>query len=485
MPGVTEEGFETKTFDQIKTEYEADFRDVFGENINLSSTSLLGGVIGIMSNNDSQLWELGSSVYLSRWVNTSTGRSLDNNVNFLGITRKQDFRTSGEVFMFGDVGTAIPEGTIFSNRDNLNFITLSNVEVVAGTPPIMRISRVSGLSANTVLLTPSNNLFGIFQPTGTSPSFLFNQSTDEIKASLESYFGENTIESVRLDNNDLLITFATNMFLPDFTSDGVNITFEQIGLANGVPVSVAAQDPGPFNVLAGDVNRIVTPLEGLDRVINFFNFIPGRYAETDEEVRRRWVNRVRAPITSTKDSIKNSLEALDGVTDAYVFDVEDNPAIPPLSLDVVVNGGDEDEIAQVIYNTKPPGIKLSSTVASQSIRGTATDSLGNTKSILFSRPDIITAEARVTLQKLGNFPDNGDNEIRQAIFNFQTRLPIGSVVRPSPDMIWALDGISGINSLSIEISVGGGDFSSNPYQLQTHESINFSTVSIIETPTTS
>ena len=498
MPGVTDEGFEIKTFDQIKTEYESDFRDIFGENINLSSTSLLGGLIGIMSNNDSQLWELGSSVYLSRWVNTATGRSLDNNVNFLGLTRKQDFRTSGEVFLFGDVGTSIPEGTILGSGGNLNFVTLSNVELISGLPPIMRISREAGLTTDTVMLIPSDDLFGIFQPPGTSPSFNFSELTDDIKTDLEGYFGENTIESVHRVTaseamsddtdrsvNDLIITFRTNMFLPGFTSDGVIITFEQIGRSNGIPVSVASQDSGPFDVAAGQVNRIITPIDGLSRVINFLDFIPGRYAETDEELRRRWINRVRSPINSTKDSIKNALESLDGVTDAYVFDVEDNDSIPPLSLDIVVNGGDEDDIAQVIYNTKPPGIRLSARVAEQSVTANATDNLGNIKPILFSRPDIIVAEARVTIQKLSTFPPNGDSEIRQAIFDFQTRLPIGSVVRPSPDMIWALEGIMGINSLSIEISVEGSPFSSDPYPLQTHETLSFSSVAIIEESTSS
>ena len=488
MAGVTNEGFEVRTFDDIKSGYESDFRDIFGSDINLSSTSLLGQVIGILTNNDSQIWELGSSVYLSRWVNTATARSLDNNVNFLGLTRKQDFRTSGVVFIFGEAGTSIPEGTIFSNTDNLNFITLRQVVLATGTPPVMRIRMVSGLSATNVLLTPTGNLYGIFQPEGTPPSFDFNQNTDEIKDNLESYFGDDTVATVQKDTanadlarrNDLIVTFGQNMFLPSFTSDGFLVSFDQIGRSDGNAVSVAAQESGPFNILAGNVNRIVTPLEGLDRVINFENFTPGRYSETDEELRRRWNNRVTAPINSTKDAIKNALETLDGVSDAYVFDVEDNSSIPPLNLDIVVSGGDEDQIAQVIYNTKPPGIQLSARIAERSVTGNATDAFGNIKPILFSRPDLVTAEARVTIQKLSNYPSNGDNEIRQAIFEFQSNLAIGSVVRPSPDMIWALSGIRGINSLQIEISVSGGDFSANPYQLQTHEALAFSSVIIVE-----
>ena len=485
MPGVTETGFEIKSFDQIKEDYEADFRDIFGSEINLSSTSLLGGVIGILSNNDSQLWELGSSVYLSRFVNTATGRSLDNNVNFLGLTRKQDFRTSGTVYIFGDVGTVIAEGTIFSSAENITFITVNRAEIATGVVPIIRISQLSGFSAPSVTLNPVDDLYGIFQPTGSPPVFNFNQNTDEIKEVLEGYFGEDTIESVAgVEQNStrtaIVITFATNMFLPPLTSDGLSITFDQIGFANGVAVPVVAQEPGPIKIDAGQVNTIVNPLEGVERVINFDDFIQGRLPETDTELRRRWQNRVSAPITSTKDAMRNAIETLEGVSDAFVFDLEDNPQIPAASIDIVVNGGQEDEIAQVIYNTKPPGIRLSAQLSDQTVTANARDTLGNLKPIIFSRPEVVPATARVTLQKLSNFPDNGDNAIRQGLADYQAQLSIGAGVRPSPDLIWALDGISGINSLKVEISVKGGDFQTDPYQLQTQEILSFTSIIIIE-----
>ena len=479
MPGVTATGFEAKTFNEIKEDYESDFRDIFGPEINLSSTSLLGGLIGIFANNDSQLWELGSAVYLSRWVNTATGQALDNNVNFLGINRKQDFRTSGDIYIFGSAGVTVPEGTVFSTQDGLQFINTSTVTLVSGTPPIMRISKIAGFSAPTITLIPSGNLYGLFQPVGTVPSFNFDQNTDEIKVILEGYFGENTIASVTR-STDIVITFSSNLFLPALSSDGVNISFDQIGMADGISLPVFAQESGPFNVKAGQLNSIDTPAEGIERVLNFEDFVPGRYAETDEELRLRWLNRVTSPITSTKDSIRNAIESLPGVSDASIFDIDDNSDIPPLTIDIVVNGGDENDIAQAIYNTKPPGVRVVAQLAQQSITGNATDSFGNLKPIIFSRPDIVPAVAKITLQKLSNYPDNGDNAIRQAIANLQERLPIGSVIRPSPDMIWALNGIMGINSLNIEISVNGGDFSSEPYQLRTSEIINFTSIIIVE-----
>ena len=486
MPGITNEGFETKTFNQLKTEIETDFREVFGDNINLESTSLLGGLVGIITNNYSQLWELGSSVYLSRFADTATGSSLDRIVNLLNIERKQDFRTSGEVYLYGAVGTIVPRGTIVANRNDVSFQTIQDITLGEGVTPIMRLRKTVPTAIDSFVLNPLSNLYGLFTITGNFNVGSFGGTTDSIKTAFESYFGVGSITSVERDtegfdaigllqDQDLVITFANNIFLPAFSAgSGIEVIYDRGGLANGAAVSVAAQNEGVFNISPGDINQIQTPIDNLDGVINFDPFIPGRLAETDAQLRERWYKRVSTPITSSKEAIENKIEELDGVIQAIVFET-------PGNIRCVVNGGENDEIAQAIYDNKPPGIDVLG-----QITGNAVDGRGNQQVLPFDRPSIIPVKVKVTITKTNTYPDNGDDIIRQSLIDYANNLAIGGKVIVSPDMVWALDGVSGIDNLKIEISVGdvGGmnflPFTTNNYQLQNQQIINFSTINIVD-----
>lgn len=472
MPGITNAGFEAKNFNQIKEELENNFRDIFGNGINISSTSILGQLIGILANNENNIYELASDEYLNRFPDTATGQSLDRLVNFLNIIRKQDFRTSGIVYLIGTQGTVIPQGTTFSDGNNLVFDTLEQVTLGPGTAPILRIARQSGIINNTLTLTPRNNFFGLFTIETTPISITYDDSISNIQTVLESYFGSGSITSVVRDsNNELVITFTNNIFLPAFFHDGFNITYDRAGFADGNSVSVASQVPGPILASIGQINTIVTAVTGLTAVRNFEDFTIGRLAETDTELRTRWTRRTRSPITGSDDAIEIAIEALDGVSQAIVSDVEGRYAIR-----VIVNGGSEDNIAQAIFNNKPPGIATEGSVI-----GLAINRHGNQVPIAFDRPTIISFYVRITLDTQTNFPADGQTAIRQLLIEYQNNLRIGGIVRPSPDMVWALRGIQGINSLQIEISPRNkNNFSENPYQLGSTEFANFVEVSFVD-----
>ena len=476
MAGLTETGFETKTFSEIKSDLERDFRNIFGDDINLSSTSLLGGLIGILANRESQLWEAGNSTYLSRYVDTADGISLDRIVNILQITRKRDFNTSGEVFFFGDVNVNIPAGTVVSNNLNNNFNTLESVTTIAGATPIIKIIQNVSLEEPNVRLSQrinTNNLYGLFQPLiGEVPEFSYSEDLDVIKSRLESYFGAGAITSViRNSDNSLTINFTNREFIPGFEAFGFNVEVIRAGRADGIAVSVDSSEAGILNIAAGQITNIETPISGINRVINFFDFISGRLSESDSEIRNRWNNRVKSPTTSSKDSIEFAIEEIDGVLQAIIFENENG------SFEIVVNGGIESDIAKAIILNKPVGIGLTGNVIA-----TTTDARGNIQLVRFSRPTILNVFVKVNiLRDRSNFAIDGVDIIRNLLNEYQYTLSIGALLKPSPDMIWALNNVEGLNSLSIEISVGNEDnYSSNNYQLANREIASFAKIEIRE-----
>ncbi len=109
---------------------------------------------------------------------------------------------------------------------------------------------------------------------------------------------------------------------------------------------------------------IQTPVIGLDSVTfdpEQANIQLGRLTETDNELRRRRQYSVGQTSTNTLESIKAVLYSTNGVKHVRAFenDTESTNAdgLPMKSFEMVVDGGDEDEITDKIFVNKPVGTR--------------------------------------------------------------------------------------------------------------------------------
>ena len=188
----------------------------------------------------------------------------------------------------------------------------------------------------------------------------------------------------------------------------------------------------------------------------------GRFAEIDSSLRTRWTNRIEGAQTSSAAALSSALQNLSGVSNVLVFEPEAGTA------DVVVEGGSGADIARTILNTKPLGTKF---IGSET--ETVADENGNPKIIRFSRPENRQISFAISLTGDADFPEDGENQIRAAINEYQNRLPIGGVIRVSPDIVWALNGIRGMNNLSIFINGAASDI-----QLETRQRAVFQPITV-------
>ena len=131
--GVTPEGFKQKRLPQIKEEYEDLFIGEFGE-INLDPQSVTGQLIGIFSKVLTDDWENLSDVYLSQYLNSATGISLDNVLAMMGIVRLPASKSSVIGAATGIQGTLIPAGSLarLSGSDDI-FVSTSSTIISNGT----------------------------------------------------------------------------------------------------------------------------------------------------------------------------------------------------------------------------------------------------------------------------------------------------------------------------------------------------------------
>lgn len=134
MFGLTANGFNRKRLDDIKTELEAAYKLIFGDNIDVSPQSVFGQIIGIHSEREADLWEQSENVYNAFYPSTAQGIQLSNLVTLNGIVRQNAVSSTVTITCTGTDGTLIPIGSLVSTSDTkVQFISISDGTITSGT----------------------------------------------------------------------------------------------------------------------------------------------------------------------------------------------------------------------------------------------------------------------------------------------------------------------------------------------------------------
>ena len=125
--------------------------------------------------------------------------------------------------------------------------------------------------------------------------------------------------------------------------------------------SAIAEQFGPIYTAAGELSTIITAIGGLFGITNPLDLTTGRNIETDEELRLRHSLSVQQAGSGTLASIVAAVRNVDGVT--AVIGLENRTiftnilGLPAKSFEIIVEGGLDGEIADVIWDDKPAGIE--------------------------------------------------------------------------------------------------------------------------------
>lgn len=232
-----------------------------------------------------------------------------------------------------------------------------------------------------------------------------------------------------------------------------------------VSVEVVAEIPGPIgNVPANTITEILTPLPGVYSVNNPDAATGGRNVETDAEFRERYYASLSKGGGASIPSIRAALLEVDGVTDAIVEENdtmnENESGIPPKSIAPFVYGGEDSDIAQIIFTQKAAGIhSFGQTIID------VTDSIGKVHKIGFSRPENIPIDLKITLVKNSKYPENGDSQVITNVIKY-----IGGIDADSTEydglglkgdvvhfkVISAISSIPGIDDVRVQLSKDDG-----------------------------
>ena len=198
------------------------------------------------------------------------------------------------------------------------------------------------------------------------------------------------------------------------TMDGtVTFTLPVVSMDGSGSASVVAVATvkGPLEAPSGTICKIVTAVPGWSAVTNPEDATLGALEESHSDLRARQQVSTAWTASAIIESIFSGVANIPGVTFCKVYQnltmVEDGRTIPAKSIAVVALGGDDAEIAQMIFSRNPLAGTYGSTTVS------IVDAQGISYPISFSRPTLVDVYAQINVSVVDQtkWPTDGEDEI--------------------------------------------------------------------------
>ena len=222
-----------------------------------------------------------------------------------------------------------------------------------------------------------------------------------------------------------------------------------IGTGGTVDALATCQELGPVVAVPGDLSIIGTPTAGWTSVTNADAADIGRAVETDAELRARQKLSVANPSQTILESLTGGLAAVPGVSMVRVYENDTNSTdangLPPHSIEAVVEGGDDYDIAYQLNLRKDDGVSTNGTESE-----TVIDAMGQSHEIKFSRPEQTPIYVSLTIKKLLGY--KGADSIKQAVADYVNALGIGEDVYSAGVIVAAMQTMTSISSPEFTIT---------------------------------
>lgn len=200
--------------------------------------------------------------------------------------------------------------------------------------------------------------------------------------------------------------------------------------------------PGSIQAAANTINIIATPTSGWTSVNNPSPAIPGSPVEADSELKARRQASVSLPSMAVFEGIAADIKQLHGVSKVMAYENDTGntvDTIPPHNIAIVVEGGEEHDIANIIYMRKTPGTGTFGTTSVSVLGDLQIENI-----IRFSRPSNVALSINVSIKKLPTWADDLTEVIKQNLVEYVQKMNIGEdlyvanlntpIILANPDM---------------------------------------------------
>ena len=391
--GVTKKGFVLKRFDRILSDVQSGASDALGFDVSQNPQSLLNAaLIYPFSNLIAELWEEAQNSYYAKYPSSADGINLDNACQYGNILRKAGMPTTYIMHAKVIDGTVIPEGSLISSTTN----------------PVVRLkcakrTEVSRATFNQVcirIVVPDSE-----DLSGTYTLFVNGQAVSYTADSTATVMSIMTGLAVAFDMEEFTAAVSEDKLI---IRDSVPSRNNTLTLTSNLTteyvigcVSYVTEDYGEIVLPNKSITVITTNVTGLLSIENNIAPKAGRLEETDAELRMDYIMKSFANSATLTDSLESYiLDECDGVKAVRCYENDsddvDLQGRLPHSVEVIVDGGLEEEIGRAILARKAAGINTNGDIV--------VDVLGKYGDIIpirFRRPDKVYAWISITLE-VGN-----------------------------------------------------------------------------------
>lgn len=418
--GLTKDGPNIKRLDVILDEMHDYLTEQWGVNTRQNPESLLNDLLTSVADHIAELWEFGEDVYYSQYPSSAEGISLDNAAQFGGSTREPATKSYYPIHCTAVDGTKLAAGTIIASTTN----PATQLSIVND----MVVSRASCNGAQIKVAAYDGNPFTIAI---NKVPYTYNAESEDVNAILNGIAAalksEDYTTSVDEENGLL------NLEAVDKTASFELVLTENLTTETVTSIIVfGTVETGNILLPEGVITEIVKADANLVAVTNKCSYIAGNDEETDAVFRQSYADKIFGRSTRMIESIRSAiLENVQGVLSVAGYQNDSNETDsfgrPPHSIEIVVDGGDQTEIAQQIMEKKAGGIQTFGSVT-VSIPGL----YGEDIPIHFNRPEnvFVWFKVDITLAKNESLPSNYAELLRNVILNRVAYLDAGDDVVP-------------------------------------------------------
>lgn len=464
--GVTREGFSRKRLDEISEEIHADLSLGFGFNTRNNPKSFLGVLVTNFSDKIAELWEVAEQVYDSMVPSTAEGISLDRVAQLGGSQREEAAPSYYTILCTGENGTVIPAGT----------------RIRTDTHPAVDFVNVNVGTIQTTYCVAAE-----IKPVGSySKGDVFSVSVDGQQYKIALNEGDNPIDALASVMKEDYVSVKKEHVNGTDVSTAIVLTFEEstprkVMLSSNLNapsvtslIQFCTVEFGDFELPKNSVTQISTAVAGLKSVTNLEDYVKGRNLASDSELRKDFIDKIFIRSRTMLESIRSAILAnCNGVESVAAFENDTNEwdyngcCRAPHSVEIVVIGGDEKEIAEQIFATKAAGVNTSHCDGLEVKEEnkdygkeiTVEDDYGKPVIVRFSRPVPMYYQFNVAVDAATNEAPalNTFDLIKEIIFESVNALNPGDDVVPQKFLAELYKTVPGVINYQFDIKLEGSD----------------------------
>lgn len=441
--GLTSTGFRIMRQPEILDALKAAAINKFG-NVQTDAMSVLGQLLGVESQPAIDVWEQLQNIFYGLNPETATGIALDYCVFFNGITRLPAIASLVTIGLNGTLGSLIPENTLFRSNISTNlFKSLTDITLSLTTLHRAYVE-IRDIQADTDYeFWINGDGIHVLANSGPAPDVevTIEAMVDQINAVPSS-----SVIAYNLGNGALFLHAKVETGTFDLIDIDGNVFFYNLVecqsiLTGQIPVSIRT------------IDIIETPVAGLDSAINFQEGTLGRARETDSELRIRRRASLQISGSANLEAIVSRIQKeVVGITACKGYEnVEDTLVgdMPPHSIKIICQGGENHDIAELLWRIKGGGIKTVGNTSHDVI-----DSNGDTQTLYFTRPVIKYGwvHASIVLYDEEIFPSNGIQTIKDLMYAYGQTFTIGLDIIPQRFISNIFPNVPGLQTVIISVA---------------------------------